>query len=95
MPTRKKKTYKKPTRKDFEPTKYPRENILQPGNTHEKNFWTHETHETHEKSIMQNEEAGTIFVLLFQSKNIIGNQDYRPIKILQFLTPSRIQKCLT
>ena len=45
-----------PTRKNFRPTKYPREKILDPRNTHEKNFRTHEgtmarwheTHETHD-----------------------------------------------
>ena len=32
-----------PTRKCFEPTKYPREKHLDPQNTHGKKFWTHET----------------------------------------------------
>ena len=30
--------YEIPTRKNLGPTKYPRENILDPRNTHEKNF---------------------------------------------------------
>ena len=46
----------------------------------------------------QGKEAGTIFVLLCQSKNLAGQYKktylHRPIKILQFLTPGRIQKCL-
>ena len=29
-------------RKNLTPTKYPRENILDPRNIYEKNFWTHE-----------------------------------------------------
>ena len=48
--------YKIPTKKNLKPTKYLRENILDPRNTHGKNFWTHEstmapwceTHETHD-----------------------------------------------
>ena len=43
-------------RKNIGPTKYQQENILDPRNTREKNFWTHkdttarwhETHETHD-----------------------------------------------
>ena len=31
-----------PTRANFGPKKYPPENILDPRNTHEKIFWTHE-----------------------------------------------------
>ena len=31
-----------PTRKNFGPTKYPRENILDPRNTHEKKLWAQE-----------------------------------------------------
>ena len=30
------------TRKNFRPTKYPQKKILDPRNTHEKKFWTHE-----------------------------------------------------
>ena len=43
-------------------------------------------------------ETDTNFVLLCQSKNIFGlfKKAYlhRPIRILDFLTPARIQKCL-
>ena len=35
-------TKKLATRKKNGPTKYPRENILDPRNTHDKNIWTHE-----------------------------------------------------
>ena len=38
------------------------------------------------------------FVLLCQSRNKVGQFNvflHRPIKILQFLTPVRVQKCLT
>ena len=49
------------------------------------------------KSKIQEKEAGTNFVLSSQSQNIIGQfmktYLHRPIKILQFLTPARIQKC--
>ena len=34
-------THKIPTRKKLRPTKYPRENILNPRNTKKKKFWTH------------------------------------------------------
>ena len=48
---------------------------------------------------MQEEEAGTNFTLLSQSRymirQFIKNYLHRPIKILQFLTPAGIQKCLT
>ena len=42
-------------------------------------------------------EAGTNFALLCQSRNMVGRKAYlyRPIKVLQCLTPARIQKCLT
>ena len=44
-------------------------------------------------------EAGTNFVLLCQSRNMVGqtNKVYlrRSTKILHFSTPARIQKCLT
>ena len=33
---------KYPREKNFGPAKYPRENILDQRNTHEKKFWTHE-----------------------------------------------------
>ena len=39
---RKSWTHKIPTRKNFGPTKYPREKIWDPRNTHEKKFETHE-----------------------------------------------------
>ena len=35
-------THKIPTRKNFGPTKYSREKILDSQNTHEKKVWTHE-----------------------------------------------------
>ena len=38
IPTRKNFRLGKPTRKNFGPTKYPGENILDPQNTHEKNL---------------------------------------------------------
>ena len=44
-------------------------------------------------------EAGTNFVLLCQSRNMVGqfNKVYlrRSTKILHFSAPARIQKCLT
>ena len=47
---------------------------------------------------MQEEEAGTNLVLLGESRNMVGQFKkqnlHRPIKILHFLTPARIQKCL-
>ena len=47
----------------------------------------------------QEKEAGTNFVLLCQSRNMVGQFKkaylHRPIKILHFLTPARIQKRLT
>ena len=43
------------------------------------------------------EEAGTNFVLLCQSRTMVGQLKkvylHRPIKILYFLTRARIQKC--
>ena len=46
---------------------------------------------------MQEKEGGTNFVLLCQLRNIVGQFKraylHRPIKILRFLTPARIQKC--
>ena len=52
-----------------------------------------------EKSKKQEKESGTNFVLLCQSKNMFGHFKkaylHRPVKILHFLTPARIQKCLT
>ena len=49
-------THENTYKKNFGPTKYPREKILDSRNTHEKNFWTHEgtvarwheTQETHD-----------------------------------------------
>ena len=38
---RKFRTHEISTRKNLEPTKYPREKILDPRNTHEKKLWTH------------------------------------------------------
>ena len=53
----------------------------------------------HEKFIKQEKEAGTNFTLLSQSRNIMGEfikmHLHRPVKILQFLIPTRIGKCLT
>ena len=50
-------------------------------------------------SLKKEKEAGTNFILLSWSRNMIGllmkTHLHRPIKILQFLTPGRIQKCLT
>ena len=50
-------------------------------------------------SYKQEKEAGTNFVLLCWSRNMVGQFEkaflHRPIKILHFLTPARIQKCLT
>ena len=47
----------------------------------------------------QVKEAGTNFVLLFQSRKMIGQFEkaclHRPIKFLHSLTPAGIQKCLT
>ena len=47
----------------------------------------------------EKEEAATSFPLLCQTRNMVGQFKkthlHRPIKILQFLTPVRIQKCLT
>ena len=47
---------------------------------------------------MQEKEAGTNFILLYQLRNKVGQfkKAYlqRPIKILHFLTSARIQKCL-
>ena len=40
--TKKILTHEIPTRNNFGPMKYPREKCLDPGNTHEKNFLTHE-----------------------------------------------------
>ena len=44
-------------------------------------------------------EAGTNFVLLCQSRNMVGQFKkaylHRSVKILHFSTPARIQKCLT
>ena len=37
------KITKIPTRENFGPTKYPREKILDPQNTHEEQIWTYET----------------------------------------------------
>ena len=46
---------------------------------------------------MQEKEAGTNFVLLCQLRNMVGQFKkaylHRTIKILQFLTPAKIQKC--
>ena len=51
------------------------------------------------KVLKAKKEAGTNFVLLRQSRNIIGQFKkvflHRLIKILHFLTPVRIQNCLT
>ena len=48
---------------------------------------------------MQEKEAGTNFVLLCQLKNMVGQFKnaylHRPIRVLHFLAPARIQKCLT
>ena len=53
----------------------------------------------HGKSKKQKNEAGTNFVLLCQSRNMVGqfkkNYLHRPITILQNLTSARIQKYLT
>ena len=42
-------------------------------------------------------EAGINFVLLCKSRNVVGEFKklylHRPINILHFLTPARIQKC--
>ena len=47
---------------------------------------------------MLEKEAGIRFVLLCQLRNMVGQFKktylHRPIKILYFLTPARIQKCL-
>ena len=47
---------------------------------------------------MQEKEAGTNFILLYQLRNKVGQFKkadlQRPIKILHFLTLARIQKCL-
>ena len=47
----------------------------------------------------QKKEAGTDFVLLCHSRNIVGQFEkvylHKQIKILHFLTPARIQKYLT
>ena len=44
-------------------------------------------------------KLNTIFVLLCQSRNVVGQLKeaylHKPIKILHFLTPARIQKGLT
>ena len=49
--------------------------------------------------LKQEKEVGTNFVSLCQSRNIVGQFKksylHRKIKILRFLTPGRIQKCLT
>ena len=51
------------------------------------------------KSLKQGKEIGTNFFLLFSSRNMVGHFKkvylHRPIKILRFLTPARIKKCLT
>ena len=48
---------------------------------------------------MQDKEAGTNFVLLRRLRNMVWQFKkaylHRPIKILRFLTPARIQKNLT
>ena len=53
----------------------------------------------HYKSKKKEKEAGTNFVLLCQSINMVGQFRkaylHRPIKILHFLTAARIQKYLT
>ena len=47
----------------------------------------------------QEKEAGTNFVLLCHWRNMVGQFKkaylHRPVQILYFLTPARIQKCLT
>ena len=52
----------------------------------------------HEKFKIQEKEGSTNFVLLCQLRNMVGqfkkSYFHRPVKILQFLTPNRIQKCL-
>ena len=57
------------------------------------NFFVHEKSRKHEK------EANPNFVLLSQSRNMIGQFVkpflHRPVKTLPFLTLGRIQKCLT
>ena len=56
-------------------------------------------HLFHEKIENNKKEAGTNFIWLCQSTNMVAKFKktylYRPIKILQFLTPSTIQKFLT
>ena len=51
------------------------------------------------KSLNQEREAGSNFVLLFQSRNMVGQFKksylHTPIKILHFLTPAKIQTILT
>ena len=51
------------------------------------------------KKLEARKKADTNFVLLSQSRNMIGRfmktYLHRPIKILQFFTPGRIQKCLS
>ena len=51
------------------------------------------------KVLKAKKEAGTNFILLCRSKNVVGQfrkaYFYRPVKILHFLTPARFQKRLT
>ena len=51
------------------------------------------------KVLKAKKEAGTNFVLLCYSRNMVGQfkKAYlqRPVNILHFLTPAGIQKCLT
>ena len=48
---------------------------------------------------MQEKESSSNFILLCHARNKVGQFKraylHRPIKILHFLTPPRIQKCLT
>ena len=52
----------------------------------------------HYKSQKQEKETDNKFFLLCQSRYMVGQLKkayfHRPIKILHFLTPARIQKCL-
>ena len=54
---------------------------------------------SHKSSKKQEKEAGTNFVFLLWSRNMIGlfikTYLHSPIKILQFLSRGKIQKCLT
>ena len=46
------------------------------------------------KFLKAKKEAGTNFVLLYQLRNMVG-QFKKAYQVLHFLTPARIQKCLT